>query len=134
MRRSTLTITGVSVLLTAGLVYVATQRLLAQPTAVFESREVDIGEVLQGQLVEHSFRLRNAGSADLVIDRLDPGCNCTSARASSSRMKPGQNGLVAVNVRTDRSLGPMMEQVIVHTNDPHNRVVTLKVKSLVRAE
>jgi hypothetical protein len=24
--------------------------------------------------------------------------------------------------------------VIVHTNDPHNRVVTLKVKSLVRAE
>lgn len=101
---------------------------------VIEPSEADMGEVLQGQVLEHTFLLENTGSADLVVNGLEPGCHCTSARVANGTVKPGQKGAALVTVRTDRALGPFGAQVTVSTNDPNHSVVTLRMKALVKAE
>jgi len=43
------------------------------PKLVLEEREFDFGEVKEGKVVEHTFRLFNKGDQPLKIVRVKPG-------------------------------------------------------------
>lgn len=44
----------------------------AQPSIVFESETYDFGQVQQGVELEHVFEFENAGTEDLLIEKLAP--------------------------------------------------------------
>src|SRR5271169_2246402 len=46
----------------------------------------DFGTVMSGPAVSHTFKVRNAGGADLVIDRVQTSCGCTAAEPSRKRL------------------------------------------------
>jgi hypothetical protein len=43
------------------------------PRVVIESKTIQLGEVLEGQDVLHTFKLRNSGDAELQILNVRPG-------------------------------------------------------------
>lgn len=52
--------------------------------------------------------------------------------ASSSRLNPGERGIINATVSTTGRSGPMAKAVVVRSNDPKNPVVTLVLKADVR--
>ena len=44
----------------------------ANPVITFESETHNFGHVPQGKLLEHTFEFTNAGTDDLVIQRIEP--------------------------------------------------------------
>ena len=44
----------------------------AQPSISFDSDSYDFGTVPQGQSIEHTFEVSNAGDAELIIQKLVP--------------------------------------------------------------
>ena len=44
----------------------------AQPKIVFEQEVHNFGEVMQGEVVEHTFVFHNKGNEELVIDKVAP--------------------------------------------------------------
>ncbi len=44
---------------------------IAQPTIVFDSETYDFGVVTGDELLKHNFAVRNVGSEELIIQRLE---------------------------------------------------------------
>ncbi len=44
---------------------------IAQPTIVFDSETYDFGVVTGDELLKHNFEVRNVGSEELIIQRLE---------------------------------------------------------------
>jgi len=40
---------------------------------VFEETDFDAGQVLQGEIIEHAFTVRNSGDQALEIHKVNPG-------------------------------------------------------------
>lgn len=61
----------------------ATPDLGPQPEIYSPEPDVDFGEILQGELRQHSFVVGNRGDADLIIRRVNPTCGCTIAQVET---------------------------------------------------
>jgi hypothetical protein len=78
----------------------------------------EFGEVFRGNVVKHSFRLKNAGDADLVIRDVEKDCQCTVARVEKTRIKPGEEIGINARLNTAQLEGEVDRQVRLSTNDP----------------
>lgn len=100
------------------------------PRLVFEAKDWSFGKEIAGATVEHVFKFKNAGDAELLIRRVKPSCGCTAALLSRERLAPGDAGEVRVTFATrDRPLGSQDVQVQVFSNDPgDDHVAVLHVR------
>jgi hypothetical protein len=87
------------------------------PRIELPERDFNFGQAVAGVAVEHVFKFRNAGSADLVIRRVKPSCVCTAALLSKSVLKPGEEGAIQARFETGDKLGFHDIQIQVVTND-----------------
>ena len=62
-----------------------------KPKIKFLEDSVDFGKIDQEKTVEHIFKFKNIGDADLKIDHLQSSCSCTGALISSKVIPPGGN-------------------------------------------
>ncbi len=88
------------------------------PQLVIDEPVFDFGTVEQGTSVEHTFRLRNAGHAELRLDHVKTSCGCLAGLASASEIPPGGEGRVNVVLDTTRITGHTTKVITVYTNDP----------------
>lgn len=103
----------------------------AGPLATLPSEVYDFGRVIQGQKVIHEFEVRNAGNADLVLQRIAPSCGCTAAAVTSPTIKPGSTEKVRVTFDTSGMYGDKTKTVSILTNARENPELTLKLKGTV---
>ncbi len=54
----------------------------------------DLGKVKKGQVVEISWRFKNAGEKPLIIQSVRPGCGCTVADKPEAPLAPGEEGII----------------------------------------
>lgn len=94
----------------------------------------DIGVVKQGQLVRHSFRLRNHGWANATIVRVEPECGVFASVPRDRTLRSG--GAAEFEVRVDTSLieDAMRRLVRVTLADPFERTLTLSVTGKIEPE
>ena len=59
-----------------------------------DSTYQDLGKVKKGQVVEISWRFKNAGDKPLVIQSVRPGCGCTVAEKPEAPLAPGEEGVI----------------------------------------
>jgi len=59
-----------------------------------DSTEQHLGEVTEGQVMEISWRFKNAGDKPLVISNVHPGCGCTVAEKPEEPIGPGAEGVI----------------------------------------
>lgn len=100
---------------------------------VMEEQTFDFGEMLQQNKREHVFKIKNQGSANLIINDIKTSCGCTAAMASSSNIEPGGSGELRVIFSSKRFQGEVQRQISFASNDPDNKITTLKIKAFVKA-
>lgn len=114
------------------------------PSVVWLDGEKDFGELIQGQSVDHTFRLKNGGEGDLILSQIKPSCGCTHASTNvvdgagartpyslGAPIKPGQEFEVSIHFNTQGKRDQAHGQVSLYCNDPRT-VVNLSFKALVK--
>ncbi|NIM17917.1 MAG: DUF1573 domain-containing protein, partial [Candidatus Aminicenantes bacterium] len=62
------------------LVFALSGALAAQSKMVFETTEIDFGELDAGKTVELMFKFKNTGDETLIINSINSSCGCTVPR------------------------------------------------------
>jgi hypothetical protein len=104
----------------------------AAPKLVVEQPNFDFGEVLQGQIVHHTFSFRNEGNEPLLIKRVKSSCGCTAALVSARTLAPSERGKVQAKFDSTRFHGSVTKTISLYSNDPEQPVVNLYIKGNVQ--
>jgi len=99
------------------------------PRPILEiDREIhDFGRRVSGYTATNHFKFRNTGDKTLIIKKITTSCGCTAFQLDKDEYEPGESGLLQVDV-TVRN-GKKMMLVYVHTNDPVEKRVTLRLQA-----
>lgn len=100
-------------------------------------KSFDFGEVEYGQILEHSFEVKNIGSEILEIKRVATSCACTAGRVVKEKLAPREETELLVTYDTGAMSGPhgrgKQERIIyIKTNDPINPQVEVKIQAYVK--
>jgi hypothetical protein len=103
----------------------------ATPELAVDQEEFDFGSVPQGERVQHTFILSNAGDAPLVVSKVRSSCGCTVALLSSKNLEPGEQGELKASFDSVRFRGAVSKTIYLYTNDPGTPVKPLLIKGEV---
>jgi len=102
-----------------GAAYVAWTAVAARP--IVAATFARLGPVQIGVVIRHEFQIDNGGWLPLHLRNPDPGCGCTSAELSTTRVASGQVAKLIVTVVTADMQG------VVEPGKPHFEVIQLSV-------
>lgn len=107
-----------------------------QPSIAVEATSLDLGNVVNGDIVSRDLVLRNDGDADLVIDSIITSCTCTQATVDPMTVPAGQSGVLHIEFDSGFHgpdlTGPLIRQVFIKSND--RQQPELKVELSVNVE
>jgi len=123
-----------SIVLLSGFLIVACSS--GQPGIAADETSLDLGDVINGDILTRDLTLRNTGKADLEINDIITSCTCTQATVDPMTISAGQSGIL--HIRFDSGFhgpdltGPLIRQVFINSNDP--KQPELKIEFLVNVE
>jgi hypothetical protein len=88
----------------------------AGPRLKLALSRLELGAMVQDQVVRKSIAMVNTGTRPLTIERIAASMFC-SGTAEPNALAPGARGEVRVTCRSDTH-GSMREQLTIHSNDP----------------
>lgn len=102
----------------------------AKPKLTVENRVYEAGEVARDKVVEHTFKLHNAGDAALEIRQIIVAANLEIV-ARPTTVAPGATGDLTVRVAllNDKPVA-LLKQLEVESNDPETPKMALEVRIL----
>jgi len=101
------------------------------PGIDFEKEIYDFGKVNEGEIVSHTFKFRNNGTENLLIESVKPTCGCTIAGQYDREVKPGASGEIPVKLKTAGFYGKFSKVIKVLTNIPDKNEIILTLKVTV---
>ncbi len=107
-----------------------------QPSISVEATSLDIGDVVNGDIVSRDLIVRNDGEVDLVVDSIITSCTCTKASVDPMTIAANQSG--TLHIEFDSGFhgpdltGPLIRQVFIKSNDPQQP--ELQVEFIVNVE
>ena len=113
------------------LVAAAVPALAESPKAVPLEPIKNFDLVARGDILEHTFEIRNDGNQPLEITDVRPACGCTVAEFDKN-VAPGKVGKIHAKVDTTDFMGPISKSIAVFTNDAENPKLQLVVKAKVK--
>lgn len=66
------------------------------PVITFENGVHDFGKIVEGEVVEYSFKFTNTGKGSLLIRTASATCGCTIPEWPKEPIKPGESGYMKV--------------------------------------
>ena len=98
------------------------------PAFDFENEIFEFGKISQGEKVSHSFRFKNTGKSDLVINKVEGSCGCTVMKGWPQHpVKPGEMGKIDVVFDSNGKKGTQNKTISVVANTyPSTTVISLK--------
>lgn len=100
---------------------------VAAPVIKAETTSKDFGKTFTGLQLRHTFTLRNAGDADLVISRIDFDAGCYQDGEYSPVISAGGSISLKLAVDARKVEGPFVRTATVLSNDPAMARLTLRM-------
>jgi hypothetical protein len=101
------------------------------PQMVLKEQIHDFRNVLEGELLEHTFDVQNQGSGPLRIEQVKPSCAC-SVVDFDRLIPPKGEGRIKVKINTKGFEGPERWVVRVFSNDPTWKEAVLDLRAHVK--
>lgn len=86
------------------------------PVIQFESTDHDFGTINEGDKVEHVYKFKNTGNADLVLSSVKPSCGCTVPTYTETPVKPGESGEIKAVFDSSGKSGAQQKTITVTLN------------------
>lgn len=101
----------------------------ALPEITFEKDLHDFGTIKEGEKVTYSFRFKNTGKGDLIIQTASGSCGCTVPEIPEKPIKAGESGFIKVQFNSEGRIGIQEKQVTVVSNTiPNTTIVKIKAE------
>jgi hypothetical protein len=98
---------------------------LAEPRIVCDQPTFDFGARDASEVVEHTFTLKNSGTADLVISAIRPACGCTAANLTRQTIPPGESAELSTRLTLAGRSGELHKSILIESNDQANPALQL---------
>lgn len=105
-----------------------------QPAIVLDT-SLDLGDVVNGEIVSRELTVHNEGTGPLLVDSVSTSCGCTKATLEPMTIEAGESGTLTV-VFDSGAHGPdwngeQFKQVFIFSNDPETPDTTIQVRANV---
>ena len=98
-----------------------------------DEKTFNFGKILSSNSVEHVFKFKNTGDANLVITSASGSCHCTVPQLSKMDYAPGETGEIKVIFDPKgKAAGPVQQRVTVVSNDPTSPTSSLLIEADVQ--
>ncbi len=87
------------------------------PKITVKPIEYDFGDIIQGEIVSHTFIITNAGWDTLNIAHVRASCGCTAASPEKSLLAPGESTNLLVSFNSKGRIGKQTKFVYIQSND-----------------
>lgn len=105
------------------------QRTEPKTRITYTKNEADLGEVVEGTKVKHSFEFQNTGNEPLFIYDAQGSCGCTIPNYPKEPIAPGQKGKIDIEFDSNGRTGSNTKTVSVQANTtPETTTLTFTVK------
>jgi hypothetical protein len=109
--------------------------LNAQPKIAVEGEKVlSLDTLMEGTVAERKVPIRNAGTEELTIEKVDASCGCTGAMVSENTLKPGETGELLISFNSKNFNGKVHKTVTVSSNDPETPKTRIEFTAFVVQE
>ncbi len=125
---------GVSATIVEDFSHLSEEDLANAPVVSFDTKSHNFGQINQGDKVEHTFQIKNAGKNDLIIRRVRSSCGCTAVSPAKKVIPAGETAPIRVVFDSRGKKGNQTKSITVITNDPKNPTSTLRVSSQVKVQ
>lgn len=102
---------------------------VSQPEIQIDPLQIELGEVVEGEIVKREVRLTNGGNEPLEILSISTSCGCTEASLDSTTIPPGEDVTLIIEydsgaheVDADVSI---YRQIFIASNDPNQPEVII---------
>jgi hypothetical protein len=93
-----------------------------QPEIVVSEKNLELGDVVNGEIIQREVSVQNNGQADLTIETVTTSCGCTEATIEPMVIPPGGKGVLHIafdsGAHGPALTGQLIRQVFIATNDP----------------
>jgi len=103
------------------------------PVIVFERDIFDFGQIKQGEIVQHDFKLKNTGKSPLIISNATATCGCTVPEVPKEPILPGKEGVIKVVFNSEGKEG-MQDKVVTVTSNANPTITTVHLVGEVLAK
>lgn len=87
----------------------------------FEETTFAFGEIEQKEVVEHTFKFTNTGTAPLIISDIKTSCGCTTPSYTKDPVAPGETGQIDVRFNSTGKRGKISKTVTIYANVPKGK-------------
>lgn len=115
-------------------VLVGVSSVVAAPRLDILNPVFEFDTIPQGEQLEHKYILRNVGDEELEIQRIIPACGCTVPELKESRIQPGAETVLSVQLDTRGMYGRKEKTVRLYTNDPQLPTALLTLRGEIEPE
>ena len=99
------------------------------PEITFDKDFHDFGKISEGEKVTYSFRFKNTGKFDLIVQTASGSCGCTVPEIPEKPLRPGETGFIKVQFNSEGRTGIQEKQVTVITNTiPNTNIIRIKAE------
>jgi len=88
----------------------------SRPGIEFKTQQIDLGEIIQDEIVGMYFKFRNKGSAGLKILQVNAGCRCTVPDWEREIRLPGATSELEVKFDSANKDGKQRKNIMVKIN------------------
>ena len=97
------------------------------PVMTFEETMYDFGDIIDGEVVMHTFEFKNTGEGPLVISGANSSCGCTVPEYPREPVEPGKKGKITVKFDSSGKKGLEEKTVtIVANTEPSRNEIKIK--------
>jgi len=101
------------------------------PKAVVDQTEFEFGRMEVGEEMTHEFKIRNDGQAPLELAKGNTTCQCTISELENNLIPPGGEASITLRWKPTAQSDAFEKGAEIRTNDPNNKVFSLRVIGLV---
>lgn len=99
-----------------------------QPQISVADNDLQLGDVVNGEVITREVNVQNIGRADLIIEAVTTSCGCTQATVEPATIPAGSSGTLSIEFDSGAHgpelTGPLVRQVFIASNDPqHSEVI-----------
>lgn len=103
------------------------------PVLQFEETLHDFGTIKEGDVVEFTYKFKNVGESELLIQHAQGSCGCTVPLWSKDPVAPGSSGFITAKFDSKGKSG-FQEKTVTVTANTWPKQTTLKFKANVLAK
>lgn len=89
----------------------------------------DFGFAKQGEVLKHTFILKNESTKALNIKQVNTSCGCTISEVKKKTLLPQASTEIAVEFKTKGYSGPVKQHIYVTTDSLDNPIIKFIIKA-----